>query len=82
LIFLPGIARCFGSDADGKAIRNVMFARVTKGVKKINETLAQGGDPKNIETNALWAAGSGNGRMFRDSLIIRSTFSFRLHTLE
>ena len=51
-----------------------MFARVKKGVKKINETLAQGGDPKDIEINALWAAGSGTGRMFRDSFSYAARF--------
>ena len=51
LISVPGIARCFGSDANAKAIENVYFGRVKAGVKQINETLAHGGDPKDIEVN-------------------------------
>jgi len=53
---LTGVARCFGSDADAKAIKNVFTSRVRPGVEKINEALAQGGDPKEIEVSALWAA--------------------------
>jgi hypothetical protein len=56
LISLAGIACCFGSDADAKAIENVFTARVRPGVKKINQTLTQGGDPKEIEVSELWAA--------------------------
>jgi hypothetical protein len=59
------VARYFGSDANGKSIKNVWFSRVQPAVQKLKDTVGQGGDPKAIEINALWAAAQGStGRIF------------------
>jgi hypothetical protein len=68
MMSLAEVARCFGSDANAKSIVNVWGRQVRTAAQKITDTLKQGGDPKDIEVNVLWAVGrANNGRRFRDS---------------
>ncbi len=59
------VARYLGFDANGKSIKNVWFNRVQPAVQKLKDAVGQGGDPKDIEINILWAATQGSTRMFR-----------------
>jgi hypothetical protein len=44
--------------------------QVQTAAQAITDTLKQGGDPKDIKANVLWAVGrANNGRRFRDSFL-------------
>jgi hypothetical protein len=60
------VAKRFGSDATSSAIENVWKRQVRPAVKSINETLDQGGDPKDLTLmETLWTAAKGTkGRSF------------------
>jgi hypothetical protein len=77
MMSLIEVARCFGSDANGKSIQNVWGRQVRTAAQKIINTLKEGEDPKDIEVNVLWAVGRvSNGTAFRASSFSRSKSSF------
>jgi hypothetical protein len=54
------MARYYGSEAPPSAIQNIWHRYIRPDVRKLNECLAAGGDPKDV---ALWggSAGGPNG---------------------
>ena len=71
--FPPEVAKYYGSDANSKTIQNVWGRQVKAAVNKLNATVAQGGDPKDIPITDLWA--TGNGSISGDLFSAHSTIS-------
>lgn len=63
LMVVAEIAKRFGSDATESAIMNVVKRQVRPAVKSIEETLANGGDPKDLEF-PWWNLSGANGSCF------------------
>jgi hypothetical protein len=63
LIFVTGISKCYGSDCTVSALQNMFHIYVRPSVKRINDTLKAGGDPKTLELHHnTWGDKKGNGR--------------------
>lgn len=61
LLMVAEIARCFGTDATMSSIQNIWKRQVGPAVKRVKETLDQGGDPKDLPAWGLGGLQGSNG---------------------
>jgi hypothetical protein len=78
LILAAEMARYYGSEATSSSIQNIWQRYIRPDVRKLNECLAAGGDPKDV---ALWGGwvGSPNGRSLHfQSCTLHISFCFKM----
>jgi hypothetical protein len=78
LILDAEMARYYGSEATPLAIKNIWQRFIRPDVRKLNECLAAGGDPKGV---ALWggSVGGSNGRPLHfHSCTLHISFFFKM----